>query len=244
MAAKSLTFLRQVKKTGGFIKPFNSSMENKIKNNLFLINQEIKNTCKLYSQNAQRVNLIAVSKKIEKNRIIEAINLGCSDFGENYVQEAKEKWVEIKEKFPQIKLHLIGHLQSNKALEAVDLFDSIHSLDSKKLASELAKMTKKLNKNPEIFIQVNIGEEAQKDGVVLEELEDLIDFAKNKCNLNLVGLMCIPPLNEEASPYFALLSKLAKKYNLEKLSMGMSADFKAALALGATHIRIGSAIFK
>ena len=189
------------------------------------------------------VNLIAVSKTIGQDKIIEAINLGCNNFGENYIKEAKEKWVKIKEIFPNIKLNFIGHLQSNKALEAVELFDAIHTIDSKKLALEIKKAAQKLNKNPEIFIQVNIGQEEQKGGFALDELDELINFTKNECGLNLVGLMCIPPSSEVASPYFALLSKLSKKYNLKRLSMGMSGDFADAIALGATDIRIGTAIF-
>jgi pyridoxal phosphate enzyme (YggS family) len=218
-------------------------MENSIKNNLFLINKKIENACKLYSQEPSRVNLIAVSKTMTSDKIIEAIKLGCKTFGENYIQEAKEKWVKIKEEFPQIKLHFIGHLQSNKAHEAVDLFDAIETLDSKKLALELKKEVVKQNKNPQIFIQVNIGEEPQKGGLELNELEDFIKFVRDECGLNLVGLMCIPPEAENPAPYFALLNKLAKKHNLMKLSMGMSADFETAIALGSTHIRVGSAIF-
>lgn len=180
---------------------------------------------------------------VSAEKIIQAINSGCKNFGENYVKEAKEKWVEIKKIFPRIQLHLVGHLQSNKAAEAVELFDSIQSLDSKKLTLALQKEIKKQQKNPEIFIQVNIGEEEQKNGVNPEDLADLIKFSRDECGLNIVGLMCVPPSNELASPYFALLAKLAKKNNLEKLSMGMSADFEEAIALSATDIRIGTAIF-
>ncbi len=207
-----------------------------------MINEQIKKACKLYRRDHSTVNLIAVSKTISQDKVIEAINFGCEIFGENYVQEAKEKWVEIKEKFPQVKLHLIGHLQSNKSAQAVDLFDCIESLDSKKLALELKKEIIK-QKNPEIFIQVNIGQEEQKSGILPHELNDFVKFTRDECKLNLVGLMCVPPSNEQASPYFALLAKMAKENNLKKLSMGMSADFEEAIALGATHIRIGSAIF-
>lgn len=241
--AKSLTFLRSVKKLGGLGNEKNLSMENKIKQNLFLLNQEIKNTCKLYRRDEARVNLIAVSKMVGVEKIMAAIDCGCKDFGENYIKEAAEKWPEIREKFPQVKLHFIGHLQSNKAVEAVELFDAIHSVDSKKLAGEIAKAVKKLDRNPEIFIQVNVGEEEQKGGVELKELAELIDFVKNECGLNLVGLMCIPPLNEAGLAYFALLAKLAREYGLDGLSMGMSADFREAIALGATHVRVGTAVF-
>lgn len=174
---------------------------------------------------------------------MEAIAAGCQIFGENYVKEAQEKWPEIKQNFPEIKLHFIGHLQSNKAEEAVELFDSIQTLDSEKLALSLKKAVQKKLKNPEIFIQVNVGEEEQKGGIAPSELVNFVKFSRDECGLNVVGLMCIPPNNELASPYFALLAKMARENGLEKLSMGMSADFEEAIALGATHIRIGSAIF-
>jgi pyridoxal phosphate enzyme (YggS family) len=218
-----------------------------IKQNLLIINQEIEKTCNIFGFNANQVNLIAVAKTVDKSLIYQAIDNGCKVFGENYVQEAKEKWPEIKLKFPQIKLHLIGHLQSNKSDEALQLFDSIDSLDSEKLAIAIAKSVRKYQKNPQIFIQVNIGNEPQKSGIAINELEDFINFVKNDCKLNLAGLMAIPPENAlengDVSLYFGLLAKFAKKYHLKKLSMGMSNDFKQAIALGATHIRIGSAIF-
>jgi pyridoxal phosphate enzyme (YggS family) len=151
--------------------------------------------------------------------------------------------VELHKNYPQIKLHFIGHLQSNKAKEAVELFDCIESVDSKKLAGEIAKAQKKLQKNREIFIQVNIGDESQKSGIAIENLSSFINFCKNDLALNVVGLMAVPPSNESASPYFALLAKLARENNLEKLSMGMSADYEEAIALNSTHIRLGTAIF-
>jgi pyridoxal phosphate enzyme (YggS family) len=214
-----------------------------IKQNLWLINKKIQDFCKIYKKDSKNIKLIAVSKTVESARIIEAINLGQNIFGENYIKEAKEKWTEIKKDYPQVQLHFIGHLQSNKAIDAVELFDFIHTLDSIKLAKELKKAAVKLNKNPEIFIQVNIGSEEQKGGVAIVDLEELIFVSTNELNLNIVGLMCVPPSHEAASPYFALLNKLAKKYNLKNLSMGMSADFEEAIALDANYIRIGSAIF-
>ena len=216
---------------------------NEVEKKLFLINQRINKACQIYSSKASEINLVAVSKKVSAKKILQAIEAGCKIFGENYVKETKEKWPEIKKQYPQIKLHLIGHLQSNKAAEAIDLFDCIESLDSEKLALELQKEIAKTKKNPEIFIQVNIGEEEQKSGIAPQELKNFIEFAKNKCSLNIVGLMCVPPANEAASPYFALLAKMAKENNLKKISMGMSADFEDAIALGATHIRLGTAIF-
>lgn len=217
-------------------------MTDEIKRKLFLINDKIKKACRLYKQESSRVNLIAVSKTIPSEKIYEAIDSGCKIFGENYIKEAKEKWPEIKKKFPEIKLHFVGHLQSNKAAEAVELFDSIQTLDSEKLALALKKEMQKQQKNLEFFIQVNIGEEDQKGGVAPAEVANFVKFCREE-GLNIVGLMCIPPAGELASPYFALLSKMASENNLQNLSMGMSADFEEAIALGATHVRVGTAIF-
>lgn len=217
-------------------------MKSQIELNLFLIKDKIKNACKIYKQDVARVNLIAVSKTISKEKIIEAINANCKIFGENYIKEAAEKWPEIKKNFPEIKLHFIGHLQSNKAAEAVDLFDCIETLDSEKLALALKKEIKKQQKNPEFFIQVNIGEEDQKGGILPSEVKNFVKFCREE-NLNITGLMCIPPSDELASPYFALLAKIARENNLTKLSMGMSSDYEDAIALGTTHIRLGTAIF-
>lgn len=181
---------------------------------------------------------------VSSEKICDAIDAGCKIFGENYIKEAKEKWPEIKKKFPEIKLHFIGHLQSNKVAEALELFDCIQTLDSKKLALILQKEIGKVGtKNPEIFIQVNIGEEEQKGGILPSEVSDFVKFSRNECGLSVTGLMCIPPAADLASPYFALLTKLAEKNNLKNLSMGMSSDFEEAIALGATHIRLGTAIF-
>lgn len=214
---------------------------------LFLIEDKIKKACQLYQQDKTKINLIAVSKKQNIENINNAIASGCKIFGENYIKEAEEKWPEIKKNNPKIQLHFIGHLQSNKAANALDLFDCIESLDSEKLALALKKAIKKESikqqKNPEIFIQVNIGQEVQKSGIMPQDLKDFVKFSRGECGLNITGLMCIPPSNEAASPYFALLSKLARENNLKNLSMGMSADFEEAIALGATHIRIGTAIF-
>ena len=211
--------------------------------NLYLINQNISKTCKAFNRKPEDVNIVAVSKTIASEKIIEAINLGCKIFGENYIQEAQKKWVELRKNYPQIKLHFVGHLQSNKAKEAVELFDCIETVDNEKLASEIAKAQKKIQKNCEIFIQVNIGEEEQKSGIAIENLKNFVNFCKNELQLNVVGLMAVPPANESASPYFALLAKLARENNLEKLSMGMSADYEEAIALNSTHIRLGTAIF-
>ena len=214
-----------------------------IEKNLYLIKQNIAKACKTFNRKPEDVNIVAVSKTIASEKIIEAIDLGCKIFGENYIQEAQQKWVELRKNYPQIKLHFIGHLQSNKAKEAVELFDCIESVDSKKLAGEIAKAQKKLQKNCEIFIQVNIGDESQKSGIAIENLSTFINICKHDLELNVVGLMAVPPANENASPYFALLAKLAYENNLAKLSIGMSADYEDAIALNSTHIRLGTAIF-
>ncbi len=205
-----------------------------------LVNEKINTAKKIYKQKS--VNLIAVSKNVDEARIIKAIEANCNDFGENYLQEAQEKWPRIKEKFPQVKLHFIGNLQSNKAKEIVELFDVIHSLSSKSAVLALKKEMVKQQKNPEIFVQVNIGEEEQKSGILPNELDDFLKFAKES-GLNITGLMCLPPADELPSPYFALLAKFAKKHDLEKLSMGMSSDFEEAIAMGASYVRVGTAIF-
>jgi len=214
-----------------------------LEKNLYLINQNISKTCKAFNRKTEDVNIVAVSKTIASEKIIEAINLGCKIFGENYIQEAQKKWVELRKNYPQIKLHFVGHLQSNKAKEAVELFDCIETVDNEKLAREISKAQKKLQKDCQIFIQVNIGEEEQKSGIAIENLADFVNFCKNDLQLNVVGLMAVPPANESASPYFALLAKLARENNLQKLSMGMSSDYEEAIALNSTHIRLGTAIF-
>jgi pyridoxal phosphate enzyme (YggS family) len=218
-------------------------MTGQIARNLFLIEKQIRQICKTYKKDAAKVNLIAVCKTAPAEKIMEAITAGCKIFGENYVKEAREKWIKIKKNFPEIKLHLIGHLQSNKVGQAIDLFDCIESLDSEKLAWALKKEMQKKLKNPEIFIQVNIGQEPQKNGIMPHKVAAFAEFVRRQCELDVTGLMCIAPYNQNAAPYFALLTKLARENNLEKLSMGMSADFVQAIALGATHIRIGTAIF-
>lgn len=214
-----------------------------IDRNLSLINKKINNVCKLHEIEASQVNLIAVSKMVSEERILQAIDCGIKIFGENYIKEAKEKWPKIRTNNPEIKLHFIGHLQSNKTKEAVGLFDCIETLDSQKSALSLKKEIEKQKKNVEIFVQVNVGEEEQKGGVNPHEVADFVKFCRNKCDLKITGLMCIPPAEEAASPYFALLAKLAKENGIKKLSMGMSLDFEEAIALGATHVRIGTAIF-
>ncbi len=186
--------------------------------------------------------LIAVSK-IQPNERVEAVlEEGHRIFGENRVQEAAGKWPEFRKKFDGVELHLLGPLQSNKARQAMELFDVIHTLDREKLATRFAQLWDELGKCPDLFIQVNTGKEPQKAGIDPEDTDAFVEKCRD-LNLPVVGLMCIPPVDEEPSLHFALLAKLAKRNDLQGLSMGMSGDFETAIAQGATHIRVGSAIF-
>ena len=191
----------------------------------------------------QKVNLIAVSKTFSLEHIKPLIEHGHKHFGENKVQEAITKWSLIKMKNENIKLHMIGKLQSNKAKDAVKLFDYIHSLDNQKLADALAKHQINLNKNLNYFIQVNIGNEIQKSGIPVGELDPFYNYCKNQINLNILGLMVIPPNDNSPEKYFKSLSELNKSLALQDLSMGMSADYIEAVKQGATFIRVGSSIF-
>ena len=186
--------------------------------------------------------LIAVSKVQPNNRVELVLEEGHRIFGENRIQEAQKKWPRFKEQYDNVELHIIGPLQTNKTRAAIELADSIHTLDRIKLAKSIARIAQELGKCPNLFVQVNTGIEEQKSGVVPQEVES---FAKECLNMDLplCGLMCIPPVNEEASLHFALLKKIAEDNGLEKLSMGMSGDFEKAISFGATHIRVGSAIF-
>ena len=194
------------------------------------------------SINNSNVNIIAVSKTFALDHIKPLIDFGHSHFGENKVQEAKEKWFNIRRDNSRLQLHMIGKLQTNKVKDAVELFDYIHSVDNEKLANELAKYENLLKKRNKYFIQVNIGKESQKSGIPIEKLSDFYLFCK-KISLNIIGLMCIPPNNKDPKNYFIELSKLNKFLHLEQLSMGMSADFLDAIKYGSTFVRIGSAIF-
>ena len=195
---------------------------------------------------AQKINLtpkvIAVSKTFKLEKILPLIEYGHLDYGENKVQEAIEKWSEIKLKKQNIKLHLIGRLQTNKVKYAIKIFDYIHSVDSKKLAKKIADEQNKQNKKLKLFIQVNIGDEEQKSGINIDQIEDLIIYSK-QLNLNIIGLMCIPPANEEPDKYFEEIKLLNKKFNLSEISMGMSSDYLKAVENSSTYLRIGSSIF-
>lgn len=189
------------------------------------------------------VTLVTVSKTFEADAIRPVLRAGQRVFGENRVQEAKGKWPALKDEFPGVELHLIGPLQSNKAKEAVALFDAIHSIDRPKIAHAIAEEMKKQGRALQLFIEVNTGEEPQKAGITPRELPDFMILCRDALNLPISGLMCIPPHDEEPAVHFAFLAKLAKEVGVSGLSMGMSADFEAAIALGATHVRVGSAIF-
>ena len=191
----------------------------------------------------QKTNIIAVSKTFPLEHVKPLLDHGHNHFGENKVQEAKSKWSEIKKMYESLKLHMIGKLQSNKAKDAVMLFDYIHSLDSQKLADALAKHQTNLKKNLNYFIQVNIGQEIQKSGIPVNELDAFYNYCKNEINLNILGLMVIPPNDNNSEKYFKSLNELNKSLALQDLSMGMSADYIEAVKNGATFIRIGSSIF-
>ena len=197
---------------------------------------------KLARRPSEDIHLIAVSKTRSAEDIAPLILQGQMLFGENRVQEAAQKWPVLKEQHSGIQLHLIGQLQSNKAEEAVALFDMIHSVDRLSLISALGKAMQKLQRAVPCFIQVNIGAEAQKGGCSVAELPDLLKAAQES-DIPVAGLMCIPPADVEAAPFFALLAELSARYGLPQLSMGMSDDFETAIMLGATHIRVGTALF-
>lgn len=204
-----------------------------------------KNIDKVRSQIAAHNNqtqLVAVSKYRTKEEIIEACKAGQRVFGENRVQEALSKWPEIKQQYPDVTLHLIGHLQTNKIHDALKIFDVIEVVDRKKLADKLKIEIGKLGRNVGCYIQVNTGDEPQKSGVNREEAEDLIEYCK-LLGLKVSGLMCIPPADHPSELHFNLLKEIATKHDLHNLSMGMSNDYETAIACGATHIRVGTAIF-
>ncbi len=215
-------------------------MHNTVKNLL-----DIKNNIQVYL-NEVGINsypkIIAVSKTFAMDKILPLIDYGQIDFGENKVQEAVEKWTEIKKKNPKIKLHMIGKLQTNKVKFAVQLFDYIHSVDNEKLAKKIADEQQKINKNIKIFLQVNIGSEIQKSGIDKNEVNSFVSYCK-ELNLNLVGLMCIPPANLEPDIFFEEMKILNQNLGLSELSMGMSSDFLIAAKHLSTYIRVGSSIF-
>jgi hypothetical protein len=209
---------------------------------LQMIRDGIAAAAKAARRDPQDVTLVAVSKMRGADEIEPLIDAGQRDFGENRVQEALAKWPELLARHKDLRLHCIGRLQSNKAGEAVRLFNAIHSLDRPSLLEALVKESEKSGQTPSVYVQVNIGDEPQKGGVPIREVGELVG-AVRQSQLPLAGLMCIPPAGLEASPFFALLAKIAKEHGVTGLSMGMSADYKAAVMLGATAIRVGTALF-
>jgi PLP dependent protein len=206
------------------------------------LNSAIVHTAKIAGRSPSDISLIAVSKTYDTNAISPFIKAGQRIFGENRVQEAQAKFPSLIDQFGTLELHLIGQLQSNKAEDAVALFDYIHSVDRESLMSAIARASDKLGKRPRCFIQVNIGEEVQKGGCTIGTLPTLLKSA-GVAGLDIIGLMAVPPSETEAAPYFALLAKLARDNGIALLSMGMTNDFETAIMLGATHIRVGSALF-
>ena len=210
--------------------------------NLLKINDNVKYKLSTLNKTLKDLRVIAVSKTFAIEHIKPLIDYGHIDYGENKVQEAIDKWTKVKKDNSSIKLHLIGRLQSNKVKFAVKLFDYIHSLDSKKLADKISKQQKELDKETKLFIQVNIGNEDQKSGINEDYLDEFYNYCKS-LNLNIIGLMCIPPFNEDSSKYFKRMKYLKNKMGLKEISMGMSSDYLDAIENGSTFIRIGSDIF-
>ena len=209
-------------------------MENVVKN-FDLVKEEI--------SNFKNANIVAVSKTFPISHILPLINHGHQHFGENKVQEAQEKWTSLKNDFPNLKLHLIGKLQTNKVKFAIPLFDYIHSLDSIKLAEKISIEQKKKKFKPKIFIQINLGKENQKSGIDEADLENFYRRCVNDYNLNIIGIMCLPPFDVEPTPFFKKMLNLSESLKLKEISMGMSNDYKEALKFKATYIRVGSKIF-
>ncbi|HTO64675.1 MAG TPA: YggS family pyridoxal phosphate-dependent enzyme [Bradyrhizobium sp.] len=207
------------------------------------VEREIAAACAQARRDRASVTLIAVSKTFGADAIVPVIAAGQRVFGENRVQEARAKWPELMSRYTGLSVHLIGPLQSNKAKEAVALFDAIHSVDRPSVCQALAKEIKSQNRHPELFVQLNTGEEAQKAGVAPSQADGFIAVCRETYGLAISGVMCIPPVDEAPAPHFALTAKIAARNGLKNLSMGMSADFAVAIQFGATHIRVGSAIF-
>ena len=207
------------------------------------VRQHIAAAARAAGRDPASVTLVAVSKTHGADRVRELLDVGQRVFGENRVQEAEEKFSALKAEYPDLALHLIGPLQTNKAREAVALFDVIESVDRERLAATLAKEMTRLSRRPDCYVQVNTGEESQKAGVLPAELDAFVAACRDTHKLPIVGLMCIPPVDEEPALHFALLAKMAERNGLARISMGMSADYETAIRLGATHVRVGTALF-
>jgi PLP dependent protein len=220
-----------------------SAAQSTIETPLAKVREQIADVCAEARRDPSSVTLIAISKTFGAPAIEPVIAAGQRVFGENRVQEAKAKWPAIKERHPDISLHLVGPLQSNKARQAVALFDAIHALDRPSLAEALAAEMGRQGRTPILFVEVNTGAEAQKSGVLPENTDAFVALCRERYGLRVDGLMCIPPANDPPAPHFALTAKIARRNRLPLLSMGMSADFTTAIEFGATHVRVGTAIF-
>lgn len=214
-----------------------------VEENLLEIKSKIAKAAQEAGREVGEITLVAVSKTFEADHILPAIEVGQRVFGENRVQEAQAKWPGLRERAPDIELHLIGPLQSNKAADAVAVFDVIESVDREKIARALADEMRRQGRGLPVYIQVNTGLEPQKAGIAPDDVADFVSLCRTELGLEVRGLMCIPPVDENPGPHFALLQKLASENGLSKLSMGMSSDFETAIGFGATSVRVGSAIF-
>jgi pyridoxal phosphate enzyme (YggS family) len=225
------------------IEPATDTAAQDIASSLAGVQREVAEACREAKRDPSAVTLIAVSKTFGADAIEEAIAAGQRVFGENRVQETKAKWPALRERHAGLHLHLIGPLQSNKAKEAVALFDAIHSVDRPSICEALAKEIGKQGRAPQLFVEINTGAEPQKAGILPEHADAFLRACRDNYGLPITGLMCIPPFDEAPAPHFALTAKIAARNGLTLLSMGMSADFATAIAFGATHVRVGSAIF-
>ena len=212
--------------------------------NFYSVKERIKVAAQSVGRDMNEINLIVVTKTFDSSEIQPLIMLGHKDFGENRVQEAEHKWIDLKKSNDEINLHLIGHLQTNKVKKALEIFNTIHTLDSQKIVIEVTKhVNEPFVVTKEFFIEINLGDEPQKYGLDQDKIGDLMQQKRHFDKIDFNGLMCIPPYEEEPSPYFALLKKIADKSQIKYLSMGMSSDFEKAIQFGATHVRVGSEIF-
>ena len=209
---------------------------------LMAIQSEIKELLIKNNSQNKNLNIIIICKTFSMNKILPLIETGHVHFGENKVQEAELKWKEVKKKHPNIKLHMVGRLQTNKVKTALNIFDYIHSVDNYKLAEKIVKYEKELNKKIKTFVQVNVGEESQKSGISPKNVNQFVNYCKNSLSLNIIGLMCLPPINDNPEKFFLHLNQLRNQTDLCHLSMGMSNDYQTAIKCGSTFLRIGSKI--
>jgi hypothetical protein len=214
-----------------------------VESRLAQVRQEMESACIEAGRAPDSVSLVAISKTFAAAAILPVLHEGQRVFGENRVQEARAKWPALRDRFPGVELHLVGPLQSNKAKEAVQFFDAIHAVDRASLCAALAKEIQRQGRAPVLFVEINTGAESQKSGVLPEAADDFLKACRDTYGLVIAGLMCIPPVNEVPAPHFALTAKIAARNGLRLLSMGMTADFPMAIRFGATHVRVGTAIF-